>query len=284
MISIGDFARYGRVSVRMLRHYDALGLLVPARTDPHSGYRWYEAGQLARLNRIVALKGLGFSLQQVGEILGERVSGTELRGMLRLRRAELAAALEADARRLAGVEARLRVIESEGHMPTSDVVIKKIPGARVAELTRTAGAASPEAIGPVIGPLYARLTELLARAGIRPSGPGIARYEPAPGGESVTVHAGIQVAVDADHPGARAAGIAIVDLPPIETAATVVHHGPMADLLPTLQTLAHWIASHGYVSAGYARELYLECPPGDESAWVTELQEPVGRPGPDTAS
>ncbi|MGW7295744.1 MerR family transcriptional regulator [Streptomyces xiamenensis] len=206
--------------------------------------------------------------------------------MLRLRRAELAAALEADARRLAGVEARLRVIESEGHIPTSDVVIKKIPGwghlpdevwGRVAELTATAGTASPEAIGPVIGPLYVRLTELLAQAGIRPSGPGIARYAPAPGDESVTVHAGIQVAVDADHAGARDAGIAFVDLPPIETAATVVHHGPMADLLPTLQILAHWIASHGYVSAGYARELYLECPPGDESAWVTELQEPVGR-------
>ena len=39
MFTIGDFARYGRVSVRMLRNYDATGLLRPARVDPASGYR-----------------------------------------------------------------------------------------------------------------------------------------------------------------------------------------------------------------------------------------------------
>jgi DNA-binding transcriptional MerR regulator len=65
MFSIGEFARHGRVSVRMLRHYDAIGLLRPATVDPASGYRFYEAGQLADLNRLVALKDLGFSLQQL---------------------------------------------------------------------------------------------------------------------------------------------------------------------------------------------------------------------------
>ncbi len=92
MFTIGDFARYGRVSARMLRHYDAIGLLRPARTDPVSGYRFYEAAQLARLNRIIALKDLGFGLQQVAAILDEQVSVPELRGMLRLRQAEQAAA------------------------------------------------------------------------------------------------------------------------------------------------------------------------------------------------
>ncbi|EPY92305.1 hypothetical protein K530_53985 [Streptomyces noursei CCRC 11814] len=82
MFSIGDFARYGRVSARMLRHYDAIGLLPPARTDPVTGYRSYAAAQLARLNRIIALKDLGFSLQQVAAILDEQVGAAELRGML----------------------------------------------------------------------------------------------------------------------------------------------------------------------------------------------------------
>ncbi|RBL79553.1 MerR family transcriptional regulator, partial [Streptomyces cavourensis] len=43
MFTIGDFARYGRVSPRMLRHYDAIGLLRPDRTDPATGYRFYGA-------------------------------------------------------------------------------------------------------------------------------------------------------------------------------------------------------------------------------------------------
>src|ERR671917_48630 len=86
MLGIGDFARHGRVSVRMLRHYDAIGLLRPAHVDRLTGYRSYDAGQLSRLNRIVALKGLGFTLQQVRSILDDEVSVEELRGMLRLRR------------------------------------------------------------------------------------------------------------------------------------------------------------------------------------------------------
>ncbi len=65
MISIGDFARLGRVSVRMLRHYDTMGLLRPEHVDPHTGYRYYRPEQLRRLNRIVALKDLGLRLEQV---------------------------------------------------------------------------------------------------------------------------------------------------------------------------------------------------------------------------
>ncbi len=89
MLSIGDFAGLGRVSVRMLRHYDAIGLLRPAHVDPRSGYRFYTAEQLLRLNRILALKDLGFSLQQVQAMIEEKVEPGELRGMLRLRRADL---------------------------------------------------------------------------------------------------------------------------------------------------------------------------------------------------
>ena len=138
MFTIGDFARHGRVSVRMLRHYDATGLLRPAHVDPATGYRYYAAAQLARLNRVIALKELGFTLQQVREILDEKVTTEELRGMLRLRRAELESAMAAAAARLVQVEARLRSIESEGHMPSDDVVIKSIPAVRVAELTAIA--------------------------------------------------------------------------------------------------------------------------------------------------
>ena len=77
MFSIGAFASHGRVSVRMLRHYDAIGLLRPAYVDAATGYRYYEAQQFGRLNRIVALKDLGFTLQQVQAMLDEMVSVEE---------------------------------------------------------------------------------------------------------------------------------------------------------------------------------------------------------------
>ncbi|MFJ1783212.1 MerR family transcriptional regulator [Streptomyces anulatus] len=274
MFTIGDFARYGRVSPRMLRHYDAIGLLTPDRTDPATGYRLYGAAQLARLNRIIALKDLGFTLQQVGAVLDERVGPEELRGMLRLRRAELAEAVAAASARLTRVEARLRSIESEGHMPADDVVIKTVPAVRVAELTGTAASYQPQDIGPVIGPLYERLLPLLEGAGLRPTGPGIACYEDAPeGGGAIVVHAGVTVSAPVGPVGDTE--VRVVELPPFE-AATIVHRGAMDDVLSTTHTLARWLDANGYRSTGYSREVTLECPPDHES-WVTELQEPVAK-------
>ncbi|MFH8687766.1 MerR family transcriptional regulator [Streptomyces anulatus] len=274
MFTIGDFARYGRVSPRMLRHYDAIGLLTPDRTDPATGYRLYGAAQLARLNRIIALKDLGFTLQQVGAVLDERVGPEELRGMLRLRRAELAEAVAAASARLTRVEARLRSIESEGHMPADDVVIKTVPAVRVAELTGTAASYQPQDIGPVIGPLYERLLPLLEGAGLRPTGPGIACYEDAPGGGgAIVVHAGVTVSAPVGPVGDTE--VRVVELPPFE-AATIVHRGAMDDVLSTTHTLARWLDANGYRSTGYSREVNLECPP-DQESWVTELQEPVAK-------
>ncbi len=273
MFTIGDFARYGQVSVRMLRHYDATGLLRPARVDPASGYRLYQAGQLARLNRIVALKDLGFTLDQVRVMLDEEVSAEQLRGMLRLRRAQLQAQIAADSARLAQVEARLRLIEREGALPADDIQVKQIPAIRVAELTAPAAGLEPAFITPVIRPLYAELGSRLGQAGVTPAGPAIAWYEDAADGEGVIVHAALPVNAG---PGS-AAGIVIRDLPAIGQAATIVHRGSMGNVVATCQTLAQWIEAHGYRSAGHPRELYLECP-GDEDKWVTELQEPV-RPG-----
>ena len=269
MIGIGDFDRHGRVSVRMLRHYDAVGLLRPAQVDRLTGYRSYAAAQLARLNRIVALKELGFTLAQVQEMLDEKVGIAELRGMLRLRQAELQSQVANDTARLAQVRARLDTIEREGAMGIDEIVVKPIPAVRVAELRGVAASFEPQSIGPVIGPLYDELCRRLDAAGIVPTGPGIAYYTDGSDG-SVVVHAGLPVTVE------HSAGqeFSIVDLPEIERAATIVHRGNMDRVLITMQTLAGWLEANGFRSAGYNRELYLAV--GDNpDDWVTELQEPL---------
>jgi effector-binding domain-containing protein len=191
--------------------------------------------------------------------------------MLRLRRVELQSQITADTARLAQVEARLQVIGSEGAMPTDDVQIKRIPAMRVAELTATAAGFDPDSIGPVIQPLYDQLMCGLGRAGLVPVGPAIAYYQDAPGREgAVVVHASVPVNAKPrdDY------GFAIVDLPEVAQAATIVHRGPMDTVLSTIQTLARWMDTNGCRSTGYNRELYLHYGHGDDpEAWVTELQE-----------
>ena len=144
-------------------------------------------------------------------MLDEQVSVEQLRGMLRLRRAELQSAIAADTSRLAQVEARLRIIEMEGAMPADDVQVKRIPAVRVAELTATAARLEPASINPVIRPLYRELGERLGRAGLTPAGPAIAYYEDIPDGDGVIVHATLPVNAD---PGS-AHGFEITDLPEI---------------------------------------------------------------------
>ena len=271
MFSIGEFARHGRVSVRMLRHYDAIGLIRPACVDPASGYRSYQASQLDDLNRVIALKELGFTLQQVQVILEEKVSTAELRGMLKLRRAEIQASIEAETIRLARVEARLMTIEDEARVPADGVVIKRLAPVRVAELTGVAAGYEPEAITPVIQPLYGELFCLLATAGIGAAGPAIAYSEDRPPGDgAIVVHAAVPVAAEpgGDH------GFTVIDLPEVASAATIIHHGSMDDVLSTGQALARWIDASGYRSAGYAREVTLEHTE-EPDQWVTELQQPI---------
>ena len=88
MIKIGDFARLSQISIVTLRHYDEMGLLKPSLVDKFTGYRYYSVSQLPRLNRILALKDLGFSLEQIEQVLSG-IKLEELRGMLKLKKAEV---------------------------------------------------------------------------------------------------------------------------------------------------------------------------------------------------
>jgi DNA-binding transcriptional MerR regulator len=111
MFKIGEFSRISQVSAKTLRYYDEIGLLTPARVDRFTGYRYYSADQLPRLNRILALKDLGLSLEQIAALLDDDLPPAEIRGMLRLKRVEIQQHLEEEQARLARVEARLKQIE-----------------------------------------------------------------------------------------------------------------------------------------------------------------------------
>jgi DNA-binding transcriptional MerR regulator len=71
LLKIGDFAKLGHVSTRMLRHYDKLGLLKPINTAPITGYRFHSIDQLPRLKRICVLRDLGFALDDIEPLLDD---------------------------------------------------------------------------------------------------------------------------------------------------------------------------------------------------------------------
>lgn len=107
MFKISEFSKLGQVSVKALRYYDQIGLLKPAHTDPDTGYRYYTANQLFSLNRILAFKELGFTLQQIRQLINDDISTEQIRGMFRLKQAEIQTLIEEEQARLHRIENRL---------------------------------------------------------------------------------------------------------------------------------------------------------------------------------
>ena len=159
MIKIGDFARLAQVSVVTLRHYDEIGLLKPAAVDPFTGYRYYSTAQLPRLNRILALKELGFSLEQIARTLAGGLTPEQLRGMLMLKRAETEQRLAEEQERLSRIEARLKQIETEDRMPEYEVVLKTAPAMWVAACRVTIP--TNDQVPGYLRPAYAAVYELI---------------------------------------------------------------------------------------------------------------------------
>ena len=126
VLKIGEFSHLSQVSVRTLHHYDDVGLLKPVYIDSLTNYRYYTLEQLPRIHRIMALKDLGLSLEQIGLMLNDEITNDQIRGMLRLKRAEAEQQMRDVKLQLSMIEFRMRMIEAETNFPDLDVVVKKL--------------------------------------------------------------------------------------------------------------------------------------------------------------
>ncbi len=273
MLNIGEFARLGQVSPRMLRHYDQLGLLQPERVDGASGYRLYSVRQLGSLHRIVALRDLGFGLEQVREVLADDPPVDQLRGMLRLRRAQLEQTVGEEQERLRRVEAHIRALERGDTLDVQDIVIKNTQPVRVAQAV--AGGLTHSDIGAAFGRLLPQVLAHLEASGAKP-GISIACYEDeggtAPEGE-IVLRAGFDVG---DQAVPDSETVRIVDLPVLEVAAAV-YRGGDDGIMSAWESLVRWIDDSGYRLVGDCRELYHEWDDDDPARNVMELQQPIVR-------
>lgn len=263
MIKIGDFSKLARVSVKTLRHYDQLGLLHPAWVDRYSSYRYYTAAQLPRLNHILALKDLGFTLEQVRQLLVDDLPGSQLRGMLRLKQSELERLIQAEQMRLERVEERLRQIEQEGCFPIYEVLVKPAPSQQVIGLRR-------------ILPSYQHLAQLFGELGQYLHSQGW-QYQ---ADTRLAIYYDLEyceqgVDVESAVPFLKAlpgsSQLVSHQLPAVESMACTVHQGEYGLLPEAYKALMTWIENHGYRLCGPNRDLYLQGPEDP----VTEVQFPV---------
>lgn len=274
MLSIGEFARLGSVSVRTLRHYDEIGLMRPAQVDPQTGYRGYSAAQLGQLHRIVALKELGLSLTQTRQLTAG-ISLAELRGMLLLRRAQLEQQLQESQKQLSGVEARLRYIESEGSMPADDITAKDIPAMKVVTITATAPSFDNAGIVAAVNEARIQFDELGIRKLVGAQGPFIIYFESGRD-DDVSVY----VALEVNQEPAELPPPATYRILPATEAAVAVRSGAAASIFPdVINDLVQWVTEHGYQPTGANRDIWVHEAEDLEhvSEQVFEIQMPFAR-------
>ncbi len=269
MIRIGDFSRLSRVSIKTLRYYDEMGLFKPIDVDRFTGYRYYSASQLPRLNRILALRDLGLSLEQIARVLDEGVSPEQLRGMLRLKRAELQQHITSEQERLARIEARLNTIESEDRMPDYDVVIKQIEPQLVAGVRDTLSSY------PEVGRLFDEVYGYLIRHDVK--GPDLIGAAIWHDEEFKTSDIDGEAVIYLKQSIQEGGRVKVYELP-AATVASAIHKGAYNRLNQVTEAIGRWIEANGYRIVGPNREIYLYCPEPvrqDDKSYVTEIQFPI---------
>jgi DNA-binding transcriptional MerR regulator len=274
MFRIGDFSRIARVSARLLRFYEEIGLFAPAHTDPQTGYRFYKASQLAELSRIVVLKDLGFSLEQIRGMLRAPPGAPELRSLLLARRNEVVQTLEAEQQRLRHIETRIAQIESQGALSAEDVVVRAEPARPYLSLRRTVG--SFAAARGLIAELKQHAREALR--GERPGALVAIAHSPQFEAEEIDVEFGFvleRAPRRVEHPGLR-----LRELEAVERMAICVRVGLPEDAHLVTAKIGQFLEGSGDALAGPSREFFLQPPdPQRMHESIVEMQFPIARAG-----
>lgn len=277
MFKIGEFSRLSRVSVRMLRHYDQLGLLTPSQTDPFTNYRYYSAEQLPRLNRILALRDLGFSLEQIAGMLDDDLSADQLLGMLKLKRMEIEQQVQTENARLVRVEARIRQMNESMKHDAYDVILREVETERVATYREVA--ADDDRIQQMFELVETYVAQFDQARADRP--PFTIYYDD----EYREREIDAEVAVPLSYAIPEGESIRVRQTPRQTQVACAVHLGGYSTIYQAYNALLGWIETNHYRMVGPIREVYIRYGADglnlalpqtylekDSNQYVTELQ------------
>jgi DNA-binding transcriptional MerR regulator len=253
--------------------YDEIGLLKPAHIDQWTGYRYYSARQLPRLHRILALKELGLTLDQIARLVDEEVSAAEIRGMLALKRAQVEQTVSAEMARLRQLEARLQQIDASAQS-IFDIVLKNVPAQGYLSLREVL----PDA-DAALGIMRELIQILPARMG-----------KEALGHFTTVIHSEtlesdrLDIELGAVFSGGDNVSVALPSgrllkvhmLPAVVAMATVVRVGGFESNCQSYGAIGLWVEENGYHISGPGREVLIRPPRGARiDEMVTEIQFPV---------
>ena len=269
LLSIGRFARLSGLTVKALRHYDAEGLLGPARVDEWTGYRYYTADQAAEAVAIRRLRELELPLDEIAAVL--HADPATVRERLAVHRAGLQG-------RTVEVQQLIRELDLliEGKEPlvqqtTVEPRIEEIPELRVAVI---GGRVAVDDMTTFVPATCERLMGWISERNLECRILATFLRDPVHGieNDSLDVEVGIEVP-----DGTVGDEVASVRAFPAARAVVHEHRGPYQDLPAAYEALREWIVAQGLEPGGETCEIYVANPgnTADERDYLTRICWPV---------
>ena len=269
MFKIGEFSKLVRVSPRMLRHYEKCGLFYPVKTDPFTGYRQYSAGQIPLLSNIVALRDMGFSIEEIGEILPHFGDNAYMNNVLHLKALSVKAIIKTEQERYEKLMRMSNTMRKERMIMVYEVAIKKLPAVKVLSLRGILPQYRDE------GMLWEKLGRFIGENQVSCHNDGYSTYFDEEYKESGP---DVEIAIPVDALGTSQGEFVYKEYAEIPLAATVRFSGPFdGGYDAAMEKLAGWMEENGYIFAGHLRGHVLVSPEEDPNSenWLTELEAPV---------
>lgn len=269
MLKIGDFSKLSRISIRMLRHYDEIGLLRPEFVDDFTGYRYYNESQLLMAGRIQVLKNLGFGLSAIGEILAQYEDAEEMERFLLIKRKEMERQEEIIRQRLQLLDSTIEWLRKDGNIMGYDVSLKTMPEMYVASVRQIIPSYNQE------GMLWKILMEETAHLQLQDGNPCYALaifYD----GEYKDADVDVEVRKSVSGTYTDTEHVKFKTVPPMEIASAT-YKGSYEQINQVNEAVAKWIQDNGYEFAGLSFNIYHVSPyeTQNQDEFVTEVCYPV---------
>ncbi len=280
MLRIGEFSRLSGLTADTLYHYEDRKILVPASVDSSTGYRAYEAAQLLTVNKIMALKDAGFSLEEIAGLLHADMCNTLLIEKLEEKARRLEDNLTNEYERLGRLHTNIFLIKNGGIPQMNDITIKRVEPILVASIRKTFAKTS---FDDSLGAMWPKVNQYIDEKGIKKTIPCMMLY-----------HSGwwdldqlnmrfdeTMLEVEVAEPVTKAfqgnEEVQVYQLPQVEKMASIVHQGPFSSIPKTFDMLFDWMKHNHYVADGPIREIYHkgDWATGDPNEYITEIQIPV---------
>ncbi len=269
MFRIGEFSKLVRVSARMLRYYDKCGLLRPAEIDRFTGYRLYSAAQIPQLSRIIALRDMGFGIEEIEETLPYFADAQKMEEILGRKAAEINSAIATEQTKLERIAALRGAFEKERVNMVFDVELKSLPAVKVLALRGTIPHYRDE------GMLWEKLGRYMGEKNIVAADDGYSTYFDEEYKEN---DPDVEIAIPVEALGTSEGDFTYKEYPEIPLAAVVRFSGPFdGGYDAASEKLAAWMEKNGYEFAGHLRGHVIVSPDADKNPenWLTEVQAPV---------